>query len=410
MRDVPEEETMQLEDDAPVTEVRAAESGEQAETGDVPEQRRKKEKSGLGAYRWAAVSGTVLACIVLAAMLINITSAFGDAVSVITIFEFFFSIFYIRSGIVYITLAKFSLAIFYIVILVMTIKDIVFFPKTLYGIFRLKGGEKSVKRAESIMNYICGSASSIAARFYAFLIAAYALSGDPLTFGSWIVIGAGAVYALLMAVCSAVRSEKPLADARDDCPKSYAASLVLRQILLVFCIGVLAFVMSAPSGYDLAFGVQVLFGGYFQGVSGFFITLYHSIVKHILNIVALFMMIRMIGIVWSGYNVSDGAQEWAEDSLANSLQRILSVMAVGAVLAFVFSAFEISGECHFGSNTFSIWWNTIQFDIFPTIVAVIAGMLIVYFLHEDKPNKKKTSAIVALYRDLQRRRERERLP
>ena len=376
MRDVPEEETMQLEDDAPVTEVRAAESGEQAETGDVPEQRRKKEKSGLGAYRWAAVSGTVLACIVLAAMLINITSAFGDAVSVITIFEFFFSIFYIRSGIVYITLAKFSLAIFYIVILVMTIKDIVFFPNMLYGMFRLKGGEKSVKRAESIMNYICGSASSIAARFYAFLIAAYALSGDPLTVGSWIVIGAGAVYALLMAVCSAVRPEKPLADARDDCPKSYAASLVLRQILLVFCIGVLAFVMSAPSGYDLAFGVQVLFGGYFHGVGGFFNTFYHTVVKHILNIVALIMMIRLIRTVLSG----------GYKDAAASFSRILIVMAVSAFLAFIFSSIGTGGEFHFNSSMFTAWWGTVKKSIVPAVCVAVAGLLTAVFWREEKKN------------------------
>lgn len=376
MRDVPEEETMQLETDAPVTEVQAVENGEQAETCGASEQRRKKEKSGLGAYRWAAVSGTVLACIVLAAMLINITSAFGDAVSVITIFEFFFSIFYIRSGIVYITLAKFSLAIFYIVILVMTIKDIVFFPNMLYGMFRLKGGEKSVKRAESIMNYICGSASSIAARFYAFLIAAYALSGDPLTVGSWIVIGAGAVYALLMAVCSAVRPEKPLADARDDCPKSYAASLVLRQILLVFCIGVLAFVMSAPSGYDLAFGVQVLFGGYFHGVGGFFSTFYHTVVKHILNIVALIMMIRLIWTVWSG----------GYKDAAASFSRILIVMAVSAFLAFIFSSIGTGGEFHFNSSMFTAWWGTVKNSIVPAVCVAVAGLLTAVFWREEKKN------------------------
>ena len=376
MRDVPEEATMQLEADAPVTEVQAAESGEQAETCGASEQRRKKEKTGLGAYRWAAAGGTILACIVLAAMLINITSAFGDAVSVITIFEFFFSIFYIRSGIVYITLAKFSLAIFYIVILVMTIKDIVFFPNMLYGMSRLKGGEKSVKRAESIMNYICGSASSIAARFYAFLIAAYALSGDPLTLGSWIVIGAGAVYALLIAVCSAVRPEKPLADARDDCPKSYAASLVLRQILLVFCIGVLAFVMSAPSGYDLAFGVQVLFGGYFHGVGGFFSTFYHTVVKHILNIVALIMMIRLIRTVLSG---------GYKDAVA-SFSRILIVMAVSAFLAFIFSSIGTGGEFHFNSSMFTAWWGTVKNSIVPAVCVAVAGLLTAVFWREEKKN------------------------
>lgn len=376
MRDVPEEETMQLETDAPVTEVQAVENGEQAETCGASEQRRKKEKSGLGAYRWAAAGGTVLACIALAAMLINITSAFGEAVSVITVLEFFFSIFSIHSGIVYITLAKFSLAIFYIVILVMTIKDIVFFPNMLYGMSRLKGGEKSVKRAESIMNYICGSASSIAARFYAFLIAAYALSGDPLTFGSWIVIGAGAVYALLMAVCSAVRSEKPLADARDDCPKSYAASLVLRQILLVFCIGVLAFVMSAPSGYDLAFGVQVLFGGYFHGVGGFFNTFYHTVVKHILNIVALIMMIRLIRTVWSG----------GYKDAAASFSRILIVMAVSAFLAFIFSSIGTGGEFHFNSSMFTAWWGTVKNSIVPAVCVAVAGLLTAVFWREEKKN------------------------
>lgn len=376
MRDVPEEETMQLETDAPVTEVQAVENGEQAETCGASEQRRKKEKSGLGAYRWAAAGGTVLACIALAAMLINITSAFGEAVSVITVLEFFFSIFSIHSRIVYITLAKFSLAIFYIVILVMTIKDIVFFPNMLYGMSRLKGGEKSVKRAESIMNYICGSASSIAARFYAFLIAAYALSGDPLTFGSWIVIGAGAVYALLMAVCSAVRSEKPLADARDDCPKSYAASLVLRQILLVFCIGVLAFVMSAPSGYDLAFGVQVLFGGYFHGVGGFFSTFYHTVVKHILNIVALIMMIRLIRTVLSGRH---------KDAAA-SFSRILIVMAVSAFLAFIFSSIGTGGEFHFNSSMFTAWWGTVKNSIVPAVCVAVAGLLTVVFWREEKKN------------------------
>lgn len=376
MRDVPEEETMQLETDAPVTEVQAVENGEQAETCGASEQRRKKEKSGLGAYRWAAAGGTVLACIVLAAMLINITSAFGEAVSVITVLEFFFSIFSIHSGIVYITLAKFSLAIFYIVILVMTIKDIAFFPNMLYGMSRLKGGEKSVKRAESIMNYICGSASSIAARFYAFLIAAYALSGDPLTFGSWIVIGAGAVYALLMAVCSAVRSEKPLADARDDCPKSYAASLVLRQILLVFCIGVLAFVMSAPSGYDLAFGVQVLFGGYFHGVGGFFNTFYHTVVKHILNIVALIMMIRLIRTVWSG----------GYKDAAASFSRILIVMAVSAFLAFIFSSIGTGGEFHFNSSMFTAWWGTVKNSIVPAVCVAVAGLLTAVFWREEKKN------------------------
>ena len=376
MRDVPEEETMQLETDAPVTEVQAVENGEQAETCGASEQRRKKEKSGLGAYRWAAAGGTVLACIALAAMLINITSAFGEAVSVITVLEFFFSIFSIHSGIVYITLAKFSLAIFYIVILVMTIKDIVFFPNMLYGMSRLKGGEKSVKRAESIMNYICGSASSIAARFYAFLIAAYALSGDPLTFGSWIVIGAGAVYALLMAVCSAVRSEKPLADARDDCPKSYAASLVLRQILLVFCIGVLAFVMSAPSGYDLAFGVQVLFGGYFHGVGGFFNTFYHTVVKHILNIVALIMMIRLIWTVLSG----------GYKDAAASFSRILIVMAVSAFLAFIFSSIGTGGEFHFNSSMFTAWWGTVKNSIVPAVCVAVAGLLTAVFWREEKKN------------------------
>ena len=376
MRDVPEEETMQLETDAPVTEVQAVENGEQAETCGASEQRRKKEKSGLGAYRWAAAGGTVLACIALAAMLINITSAFGEAVSVITVLEFFFSIFSIHSGIVYITLAKFSLAIFYIVILVMTIKDIVFFPNMLYGMSRLKGGEKSVKRAESIMNYICGSASSIAARFYAFLIAAYALSGDPLTFGSWIVIGAGAVYALLMAVCSAVRSEKPLADARDDCPKSYAASLVLRQILLVFCIGVLAFVMSAPSGYDLAFGVQVLFGGYFHGVGGFFSTFYHTVVKHILNIVALIMMIRLIWTVLSG----------GYKDAAASFSRILIVMAVSAFLAFIFSSIGTGGEFHFNSSMFTAWWGTVKNSIVPAVCVAVAGLLTAVFWREEKKN------------------------
>ena len=376
MRDVPEEETMQLETDAPVTEVQAVENGEQAETCGASEQRRKKEKSGLGAYRWAAAGGTVLACIALAAMLINITSAFGEAVSVITVLEFFFSIFSIHSGIVYITLAKFSLAIFYIVILVMTIKDIVFFPNMLYGMSRLKGGERSVKRAESIMNYICGSASSIAARFYAFLIAAYALSGDPLTFGSWIVIGAGAVYALLMAVCSAVRSEKPLADARDDCPKSYAASLVLRQILLVFCIGVLAFVMSAPSGYDLAFGVQVLFGGYFHGVGGFFSTFYHTVVKHILNIVALIMMIRLIWTVLSG----------GYKDAAASFSRILIVMAVSAFLAFIFSSIGTGGEFHFNSSMFTAWWGTVKNSIVPAVCVAVAGLLTAVFWREEKKN------------------------
>lgn len=376
MRDVPEEETMQLETDAPVTEVQAVENGEQAETCGASEQRRKKEKSGLGAYRWAAAGGTVLACIALAAMLINITSAFGEAVSVITVLEFFFSIFSIHSGIVYTTLAKFSLAIFYIVILVMTIKDIVFFPNMLYGMSRLKGGEKSVKRAESIMNYICGSASSIAARFYAFLIAAYALSGDPLTFGSWIVIGAGAVYALLMAVCSAVRSEKPLADARDDCPKSYAASLVLRQILLLFCIGVLAFVMSAPSGYDLAFGVQVLFGGYFHGVGGFFNTFYHTVVKHILNIVALIMMIRLIRTVWSG----------GYKDAAASFSRILIVMAVSAFLAFIFSSIGTGGEFHFNSSMFTAWWGTVKNSIVPAVCVAVAGLLTAVFWREEKKN------------------------
>ena len=376
MRDVPEEETMQLETDAPVTEVQAVENGEQAETCGASEQRRKKEKSGLGAYRWAAAGGTVLACIALAAMLINITSAFGEAVSVITVLEFFFSIFSIHSGIVYITLAKFSLAIFYIVILVMTIKDIVFFPNMLYGMSRLKGGEKSVKRAESIMNYICGSASSIAARFYAFLIAAYALSGDPLTVGSRIVIGAGAVYALLMAVCSAVRSEKPLADARDDCPKSYAASLVLRQILLLFCIGVLAFVMSAPSGYDLAFGVQVLFGGYFHGVGGFFSTFYHTVVKHILNIVALIMMIRLIRTVWSG----------GYKDAAASFSRILIVMAVSAFLAFIFSSIGTGGEFHFNSSMFTAWWGTVKNSIVPAVCVAVAGLLTAVFWREEKKN------------------------
>ena len=94
--------------------------------------------------------------------------------------------------------------------------------------------------------------------------------------------------------------------------------------------------------------------------------------------------------------------------MANFLRNILSVMAVGAVLAFVFSAFEINGDFHFGSNTFSIWWNAIQFDIFPTIVAVIAGMLIVYFLREDKPYKKRRRQ--SLQQDLPRRREREHLP
>ena len=62
----------------------------------------------------------------------NITSAFGEAVSVVTIFEFLFSIFSIRSGTIYVTLAKCFLSVLYVVLFVISVKKLVWITGNVY--------------------------------------------------------------------------------------------------------------------------------------------------------------------------------------------------------------------------------------------------------------------------------------
>lgn len=381
------EEMCLTDDDQLNPEQTVARETENAE--EYSEEKEKRTSGPLTRFGWISVCGTVVSWIIMLLTIWNITSAFGEAVSVVTIFEFLFSIFSIRSGTIYVTLAKCFLSVLYVVLFVISVKKLVWITGNVYKTVSHKVMRNTPKRPETTANFICEYTASILIRFYAFLIVAYILSGDPLTAGSWIGIAVGAVYAIILVCLAALPRKESGKTFSDKGVWRQYLFLVGRQVLLLLCVGCMAFALGKPAGYDLAFGLQVLFGGYFHGVSGFFNTIYYSLAENVIYLIAFAFLFSLIQLSLTGVSVSSGVRRGANHDLKKLWLRILILIAVYALLTGLFSAIGSDGGFHVTDEIISSWWSAVKDGIVPAILIAAAGVLSVSGLLQDEGSEMK---------------------
>ena len=350
----------------------------------------KKERKTLTRFALLALIGAVAAWIILIIMLTNTASAFGEVISIATAFEFLFSIFSIHYGVIYITLAKLALSILYIIFLIIAVKNVILITRDLPKTFSHKLRKPASEQPEGVST-IYSRTSSVLAKFCIFLIVTYILSGDSFTTGSWIGVVVVGLYAMLVQ-CLITFPQRIAGSLPRDKETWIGYGLkVVRQLLILSCVFCLAFILMAPAGYDLVFGVQVLFGGFFHGVSGFFITFYSAVGENILKIIALIKLIALIGTVLTEHiTISNHIAysnerniEYANDRLKTACLHILIVLAVAAVLTCVSSAIGETGTFYFGEESLFAWWNLIKDNIFPAVLASAAGILIATYMKEE---------------------------
>lgn len=343
--------------------------------------------------RFALVTliSTVAAWTIVVVMLTSMTSAFGDVISIITAFEFLFSIFSIHYGIIYITLAKFALSILYIIFLILAIKNVILITYDCLKTFSHKVSQHAYHHPEGVSLDLYGRAASILTKFCIMLIAAYVLSGDPLTVGSWIGVVVVGLYALLVyclvsfphgAVGNVSRSKETWV--------GYGLKIVQKILILVY-ICYLAFLLAAPAGYDLAFGIQVLFGGFFHSVGSFFRTFYSAVGDNILKIAALFILISLINTVLTEHItvshhivcLNDRNMMYANKRIQKACLYILIVLLIIAACTCICSTIGEGGRSYFREGTLLDWWHLIKDNIFPAVLASAAGILIATYMKEE---------------------------
>lgn len=380
-----EEASPYSSNDADSTSLSAQEVG-------VQEERSGREHAHRLLTRFVLVTliGAVAAWIILIIMLTNTASAFGEVISIATAFEFLFSIFSIHYGVIYITLAKLALSILYIIFLIIAVKNVILITRDLPKTFSHKLRKPASEQPEGVST-IYSRTSSVLAKFCIFLIVTYILSGDSFTTGSWIGVVVVGLYAMLVQ-CLITFPQRIAGSLPRDKETWIGYGLkVVRQLLILSCVFCLAFILMVPAGYDLVFGVQVLFGGFFHGVSGFFITFYSAVCENILKIIALIKLIALIGTVLTEHiTISNHIAysnerniEYANDRLKTACLHILIVLAVAAVLTCVSSAIGETGTFYFGEESLFAWWNLIKDNIFPAVLASAAGILIATYMKEE---------------------------
>ena len=381
-----EEASPYSSNDADSTSLSAQEVG-------VQEERSGREHAHRLLTRFVLVTliSTVAAWTIVVVMLTNMTSAFGDIISIITAFEFLLSIFSIHYGIIYITLAKFAFSILYIIFLILAIKNVISITYDCLKTFSHKVSQYAYHRPEGVSPDLYGRTASILTRFCILLIAAYVLSGDPLTVGSWIGVVVVGLYALLVyclvsfphgAVGNVSRSKETWV--------GYGLKIVQKILILVY-ICYLAFLLAAPAGYDLAFGIQVLFGGFFHSVGSFFRTFYSAVGDNILKIAALFILISLINTVLTEHItvshhivcLNDRNMMYANKRIQKACLYILIVLLIIAACTCICSTIGEGGRSYFREGTLLDWWHLIKDNIFPAVLASAAGILIATYMKEE---------------------------
>ena len=385
-----EEASPYSSNDADSTSLSAQEVG-------VQEERSGREHAHRLLTRFVLVTliSIVAAWTIVVVMLTNMTSAFGDIISIITAFEFLLSIFSIHYGIIYITLAKFAFSILYIIFLILAIKNVISITYDCLKTFSHKVSQYAYHRPEGVSPDLYGRTASILTRFCILLIAAYVLSGDPLTVGSWIGVVVVGLYTLLVyCLVSFPHGAGGNVFRSKEMWVGYGLKIV-QKILSLVCVCYLAFFLAAPAGYDLAFGIQVLFGGFFHSVGSFFQTFYSAVGDNILKIAALFILISQIKTVLTEHItvshhivcLNDRNMMYANKRMQKACLYILIVLLIIAACTCVSSVIGESGRAYVREGALLGWWNLIKDTIFPAVLASVAGIVITTYMKE-KPQRR----------------------
>ena len=327
----------------------------------------------------------------LAVMLCAPAAAFGEVFSVVTGVEFFIAIFSIGAGNIYISLAKLALAITYLVMMILSIKDFVWAAKSFHVVFSKKIAVQTPKRPAAVNGFLCRYAASAVFRALCFAILAAVLSGDGASWGTWLVMVFGALYAL----CFAFFTAYPHGTVDEEGKRRYQraewnrlALTMVSQVMLIACLACMAAFLIVPAGDEPAFGVQMLVGGYYSGTSGFFVTFFNMVGVHILEIVAICFFVYMLSWTLKGNGLAMGYMRFTDKTVRRTSVRILIVMAVAAVCACVFSSIGIYGSV-LGGNTLSLWWHEIRRHYLPVILTAVMGILIAAYMGEKGEPQKK---------------------
>ncbi len=338
----------------------------------MPGNEQKMIQSAGTRFKWLAVFAFLVTWLTLLGMLLGVADAYGQTLTVFTAIEYILNVFNMQSSTIYESLAKAALAIIYAVMLIILLKNAV---APLPKFFATFSGKKNITERASAASVLCnGATSSLVKIFCLGILARVLANGEPTGLYNIGMIVAAA-YSMYVTVLTALPQN--VSEGGKQQNKRTAGNLVyaiLRQIFfLAFAYFMSAFLV-IPAGYNLSFDIQVLFGGYFNGVLGFCKVLATLVGQDILFIVAIILFMRALKELLSGYNHSDYMDRVGEALRRTSL-RIFIIVAIGAALLCLFSSIGTNFEFHFENSMLTAWWDLLRPRYIPILLASLMGLV-----------------------------------
>ena len=333
-----------------------------------------------------ATTAVVAAWIALAGLLFGSLQVFGGYITVFTIIEFIVSFFGIRLGAIYVSLAKPAIAVVFIVMLVLVIKNVVSASRKIFSVYSVKVKNNDPEYPQLAMRRICGCASFALKYAYIFMIVASVLLECELTVWSWILIAAGVLHTMVIACCSSwPESRRNEAGKRIRSKESWMefAFAAARQALIDACFIMMALFLVVPAGYEIAFNLQALFGVYYNDVYGFFDLFINIIGRYIIDIVAIIMFMTAVDIPLCSYDPIIGYRKTMDKDIFKKCLRILIAIAVAVAITCVFSVLDSNGKFSFNDAVFGMWWNLLRLRYIPVILSAVIGMIVSSYMKRE---------------------------
>ncbi len=368
----------------------AASEDNAAQPQEAPETRpavRDEEREHRAArYRLLSVCCFLMTWTTVVVMLLGAVATYDRVLTPLTAVDYTIGFVLIRRGEIYLTLARTCVGIAYIVFLVLFVRDAIAATRRMIWFVSGKDRKVSPDTVRGLTSSMLDRTASNMSLFYGFAAAACVALDASVTAAMIVALAEGAVYLLVCAALTcfpyAVRGEEG-AEERDPAAMSRFRLCMVRQALILLVTGALAYFLIGPALYQLAFGVQVLFGGYFTGFPEFLNTMYVSVGQAILDGVAIVLFLGMVHDLVRAYDPEKGYRNDTDYKLQWGCTRIVIVFAVGAVLSCLIPFIGSSRDLHLTLPIVLSWTEALRGYHIPVILIACGGLIVARALHSS---------------------------
>ena len=325
------------------------------------------------------IFGYIASWVNLALLLWGCTAAFGKTFSVVTAVEFIINVFNIRKETIYGSIAQLLLAILFIVLLVVFIKNIAQSSAKLARALSKTGDPKLLKKRHIAIATVRGNATYSFTGIFLLIFAAVMLSGGQYLLRTQLLFLYTGVYSLLITFFTAFPRKKG-AEYGD---KAYGkrpegarfAVALIRQVLFLALIALFIQHMIVPAVYEFSYNLKLLFNGAVSGAVAICSLLFNGVGQNILFVTATIMLLCSMNTLLDSFYRSEAYMERSSEELQKMFLRILIVTVISAAILCIFSSIGSGGDFTVNETVLRSWWLLLRKHQIPILVGSIAGML-----------------------------------